>query len=883
MSKRLFLIDGNSFCYRAFYAIRVLTTSRGRPTNAIYGFIAMLNKIIKEKKPDYLAVTFDLAGPTFRHEKFKEYKIQRQPMPDDLIGQLPLIKKVIRGYNIPIFEKQGFEADDVLASLARKAADKSMDVYIVTGDKDALQLVDSHIKVYSPHKEAVIYDRKAVMERFGVGPDKMVEIMALAGDPTDNIPGVPGIGEKTAVSLIKEFGTLENVLANLDKIRSVKLQQALSEFAEQARLSKELATVNSDLALDVDFDELKVGNSNNEALRSLFKEFEFKSLLKDLTSGKQALKTDYRLISSKEEFGQFLDKLKKLDGVTLDFETTGKDPMRAEPIGISFSWEEQEAYYIPLEQSWLEKSDIFKKLKPVLEDKNIKKYGQNIKYEVIILANYGIDLKAVAFDTMVASYLLNPSKPNHSLDEVALEYLDYRMISLQELIGKGKNKLKMRDIALEKLSEYSCEDADITMRLKKVLEPKLKEKGLYGLFCDVEIPLIKVLARMELNGVAVDTEMLAVMSKTMQTSLERITSDIYGLAKGEFNINSPKQLSRVLFEKLKLPVIKRTKTGFSTDVRVLEKLAPKHPLPAALLEYRELSKLKSTYVDAFPQLINFRTQRVHTSFNQTIAATGRLSSSQPNLQNIPIRTQAGKEIRKAIIAGSADSVIVSADYSQIELRVLAHLSKDESLIEAFNKGLDIHNHTASLIFAVDPKDVTSQMRAIAKTVNFGINYGMSPYGLSKSLGIEIEKAEEFISSYFARYPKVKDYMTSQIKKARQTGFVTTILNRRRYIPGMDSSNRSIREFAERTAVNTPVQGTAADLIKVAMIEIDNALAERGLSAKMILQVHDELVFEAPKDELKKIEELVKEKMEGVISLKIPIKVKIKTGKNWFEA
>ncbi len=891
MPEKLFLIDGNSFCYRAFYAIRHLTTSRGRPTNAVYGFITMLNKIIKEEKPTYLAIAFDLPGPTFRHKKFENYKAQRKPMPDQLAEQMSSIKEVVEAYKIPIFEKKGFEADDVLATLARRAQAEGLDVYIATGDKDMLQLVNSWIKIYSPHKENLIYDREMVKQRYGVEPEKIVEIMALAGDSIDNVPGVPGIGEKTAIQLIKKFGTMENVLANIDKIKNPRLYQALKEFSEQARLSKELVTLNTNLSLDIDFAEVKIKEPDSKKLYRLFKELEFKSLLKELSSGIESSGADYRLVSSKKEFDRLFDKIRKLKEITFDFETTSQHPMKAEPVGISFCWEEGKAYYVSFNVSGqdgpfgqgLEPDYVFKTLKPILEDEKVKKYGQNIKYELIILSNLGIDLKGISFDTMVASYLLNPLESRHSLDEISLEYLDYKMISLKELLGKGKDRLNIKDVAVEKVCEYSCEDADITFRLKKVLEPKLQEKGLYKLFQEVEIPLIKVLARMEMNGVAIDAGILNTMSKRIEDALAKLTEDIYRLAGIEFNINSPKQLSEVLFKRLKLPVVKRTKTGVSTDVMVLAKLASMHQLPATLLEYRELAKLKSTYVDALPQLVNRRTGRLHTSFNQTVTATGRLSSSQPNLQNVPIRTETGREIRKAFVPGKATSVMVSADYSQVELRLLAHLSEDENLIKAFRKGLDIHTYTASLVFGTEEKDVTPQMRNTAKMVNFGINYGMSSYGLAKSLGIEIGQAEEFISSYFARYPKVKEYIASQIRKAKNSGYVTTILNRRRYIPEINSPNKSIREFAERTAINTPVQGSAADLIKVAMINIDSELVKKKLSARMILQVHDELVFEVPADELEKVKKLVKEKMEKVIPLKVPVKVDIKTGKNWFEA
>lgn len=882
MPKKLFLIDGNSFCYRAFYAIKELSTSKGQPTNAIYGFVTMLNKLIKEEKPDYLAVAFDLAGPTFRHKKYEEYKAGRKPMPDRLTSQFPLIKQILAAYDIPIFEKEGYEADDVLATIAKKVAKAPVEVYIATGDKDALQLIDDKVKVYSPHKDGIIYDRAGVRKRYGVEPEGMTEIMALMGDQIDNIPGVPGIGEKTAVELIHKFGSLEELLSSLDRVESQKRRELLSEFQDQARLSKELATVDRDVPLHLDLEGLKLAKPDTAELFRIFRELEFKRLLSEFAPREAKCAAHYRLVSSREEFDHLLKKLKGVEGFCLDFETTHRDPMKAELVGCAFSWKAREAYYVPLNIEGLEGDYVFGQLKPVFEDEKKEKYGQNIKYEFVLLTAMGIELRGIAFDTMVASYLLNPSKPNHNLDDISLEYLGHKMIALEELIGKGKDQLRIDQVDLKKVCEYACEDADITMRLKEILEGRLKEKDLYDLFLNVEMPLIEVLARMEMAGIAIDTRLLHKMSGDMERDLGRLTDEIYDIAGQEFNINSPKQLGRILFEKLRLPVIKRTKTGASTDVEVLAKLAKDHTLPRKLLEYRELAKLKSTYIDALPQLLNPKTGRVHTSFNQTVTATGRLSSSGPNLQNVPIRTETGREIRKAFVA-QVNSVLLSADYSQIELRILAHLSGDANLIRAFRDDLDIHTHTASLVFGVREADVTAQMRDQAKTVNFGINYGMSPYGLSKSLGIGIDEASNFIDAYFAKYPKVRDYIDQQIQDARSKGYVTTLLNRRRYIPEIKGENKSLREFAERTAMNTPVQGSAADLIKVAMIRIDKELRTRTLRTKMILQVHDELVFEVPKDEQGPVEELVKEKMEKVIELKVPIRVKTKVGRNWFEA
>ncbi len=883
--KTLFLIDGNSFCYRAFYAIRSLSTSKGQPTNAIYGFVAMLNKIIKEEQPQYLAIAFDLKGPTFRHKKFEEYKIHRKPMPDELSEQMPIIKEVIKAYNMPIFEKEGYEADDILATLAKKSEKEGYEVYIATGDKDMLQLVNSHIKIYNVHKEGLIYDEKKVKERYGVGPESMVDLIALMGDSSDNIPGVRGIGEVTAMQLIEKFGSLDKTLSNVEKIESDSLRKKLKEFREDAKLSRELATVDKDVPIEVDLDESRLKEPNRERLYELFKELEFKSLWKDYAPRGNELDGDYKLIDDDSGLKELIKELEKTREFALDFETTGTDPLLCEPVGVSFCWRDAEAYYVPIKDTGgsFDAKYVLSKLKDIFEDADKKKVGQNIKYEKALLANYGVRLNGIAFDTMVASYLLNPSKLNHNLDDIALEYLNFKMTPITDLLGKGKGKITMKEVGLEKIKRYCCQDSDATLRLKRILEPQLKEKNLDELFYDVEMPLIDCLADMELAGVAIDVKFLAKMSEDMDDELRKLTSEIYEMADCEFNINSPKQLSEVLFEKLQLPVVKRTKTGTSTDVEVLEALATVHALPASLLKYRELSKLKSTYIDALPALINPKTGRVHTSFNQTVTQTGRLSSSDPNLQNIPAKTEIGRQIRKAFIAGQANHVIMSADYSQIELRILAHFSGDKELLEAFKEDRDIHVHTASLVFGVSEDEVTQEMRSTAKTVNFGIIYGMSPYGLSKDLRIEPAKAKEFIDSYFERYGRVKVYIEDIIDEARERGYVTTILNRRRYIPEINSQNNSIRQFAERTAINTPIQGSAADLIKVAMINIYREIKEKKLESKMILQVHDELVFEAQKDEIDIMKELVKTKMEEVAKLKVPIKVQVKAGKNWLEA
>jgi len=879
---KLVLIDGNSLCYRAYYAIRGLTSSKGFPTNAIYGFVTMLNKIVEDNAPTHLAVAFDRKEPTFRHKKFKEYKITRKPMPDDLVGQIPYIKDVLKAYNIAAFELAGYEADDILATIAKKAAKKDFLTFIVTGDKDMLQLVNSNTMVCDTHKDDLIYDASKVEQRFGVGPDLIKDIMALMGDSTDNIPGIPGIGEKGAMELVKKFGTIENLLSSVDKVDSKSKRELLIEHAELAKMSKELATLDYDVPIEVDLDKLEVALPDKRRLLEIFKELNFKSLVNQLSTRKE-LDAAYKLIDSEAGFDKFFNDIKKVKEFALDFETTNADPMVAEPIGISFCWEEGKAFYVAFsEKGPLSKKNVFEKLRPLFENENIKKVGQNIKYEILILMNNGVDLKGIDFDTMVASYLLNPSKLNHNLEDISLEYLDHKMISITDLIGKGKKQISMKDVDIEAVSKYSCEDSDVTFRLKNILDKDMSEKGLSELFYNVEMPLVKVLAKMEFNGVCIDTDLMESLGKEMEGSLKKLEAEIYKIAGEEFNINSPKQLSVILYEKLKLPVVKKTKTGLSTDEWTLRRLAVRHELPNKLLSFRELAKLKSTYIDALPKLINPKTGRVHTSFNQTVTATGRLSSSEPNLQNIPIKTDLGKMIRKIFVPTDKKNLLLSCDYSQIELRVLAHLANDKTLIHAFQKGLDIHAYTASLIFGVREKDVDESMRNTAKTVNFGIVYGMSAFGLSSALEIDIEKAKNFIDSYFERYPRVKEYIEECIATARETGYVTTLMNRRRYIPDIDNADIRVRQFAERTAINTPIQGSAADIIKVAMLNIDKMLEEKGLSAKMTMQVHDELVFDVPEKELDKTRQIVKKCMEEVINLKVPIVAKASMGKNWLD-
>ncbi|MFA4991555.1 MAG: DNA polymerase I [Candidatus Omnitrophota bacterium] len=878
--EKLFLIDGNSYCYRAYYAIKDLRNSRGRPTNAVYGFLLMLRKLVDKERPDYLAVAFDLKGPTFRHKKFDQYKIQRKPMPDDLIEQMPLIKEVVSAYNIPIFEKEGFEADDILATIAKKVSGEGIKVYIVTGDKDMLQLVNDNVKVCNTHKEDLIYDIEMVKDRFmGLGPENVVDLIALAGDASDNIPGVRGIGEKTAIELLKEFNSLENLYKNLGKIKSDSRKKMLADHEQDAVMSKELATIDACVPIEIDVDKMSIKPPDSARLLKIFRELDFKAFAKEISANDSDVnkEADYRVISGQKDLDGFIELLRKQGDFVLDLETTSEDPMSAVPVGISFCWKSGEAYYINL----IELRNALKDLKPILENPSVKKTGQNIKYDKLVLMNHGVCLAGVDFDTMVASYLLNPSKLNHNLDDLAFEYLGHKKIPIEGLLGTGKNKITMDMVPIEKISAYCCEDSDVTFRLKGVFEKELFKKELDALFRDIELPLIDVLTDMEKNGVKIDTEFLKETSGTMEKELEKLIAYIYEIAGSEFNINSPKQLSEILFKRMGLPVLKKTKTGASTDMEVLSRLSLMHPLPKELLRYRELSKLKSTYVDALPELVNKKTGRVHTSFNQTVTATGRLSSSDPNVQNIPAKTEEGRRIRKAFI-GEKGNYILAADYSQIELRILAHLSGDEELLSAFKKDSDVHTHTASLIFNVKENEVTPQMRANAKTVNFGIIYGMSAFGLARNLGMDQGTAQDFIDSYFERYPRVKIYMEDKIEDARASGYVTTLFNRRRYIPEITAGSVREQQQAERIAINTPVQGSAADLIKIAMINVYGEMKKKNLKSLMTLQVHDELVFEAREDELEEMKRLVKKEMEGAVKLSVPIKVSVKCGENWLE-
>ncbi|HPA14460.1 MAG TPA: DNA polymerase I [Desulfobacterales bacterium] len=886
--KTIYLIDGSSYIHRAYHAIRGLSNSKGLPTNAVFGFTRMILKLIEDRTPEYVAVLLDARGPTFRHKMYKDYKANRPPMPDDMQIQLPYIREVMEGFNLPAIEIQGYEADDLIGTLARQAETDGFSVVMVTGDKDFMQLVTDQSIIWDPMKEKTT-DRHAIKESLGLEPPQVIDMMGLSGDSSDNIPGVPGIGQKTALDLIKTFGSLENLFEQVDKITAKKQKENLILHKDQAFLSRKLAKIDTSVPISFDPEQFKIKAPDKARLFHLFKALEFRQLQQSFSRLTDPNEKNYQVILDMDSLSSLIEQLQTAEVFAIDTETTSKDPMRAQLVGLSFSITPDQAFYIPCAHNYpgspeqLEIAEVLNRLKPVLENPGIKKVGQNIKYDWMVLFRHGVNLAGVMFDTMLASYLINPSKRAHSLEQIAMDFLDHRCITFQEVAGKGKNASFAR-VCLEKAVPYACEDADVTLKAYHVLWPILREIGLLELFEKVEMPLVRTLMDMEMRGVLVDTEKLQGLSKSFEYQLDQIEEKIYSIAGEQFNIKSSQQLGRILFEKLRLPVQKKTqkKTGNSTDVDVLTTLADHHELPALILRHRSLAKLKSTYADALIELINPETGRIHTSYNQTVTATGRLSSSEPNLQNIPIRTDEGREIRSAFIPQKGWSLI-SADYSQIELRILAHYSNDRILIQAFMDNEDIHTRTATEVFQLPSSLITPELRRQAKVINFGIIYGMSPYGLSRELGISQKMAKTYIDKYFARYNGVKEFIDRAIEDARETRKTSTLLNRIRLLPDIDSPHKNVRLFAERTAVNTPIQGTAADLIKLAMINVHAAFNERSLKAAMLLSVHDELVFEVPPEEMDEVKKLVKEIMEGVWRLKVPLRVNIACGKNWAEA
>ncbi len=884
--KTLFLIDGSSYIYRAYHGIRSLSTRSGFPTNAIFGFANMVLKVLRDHNPTYAAMVLDAPGPTFRHEMYPEYKANRPPMPEDLVVQMPRIDDVIAAFKLPAIRIQGVEADDIIATLARKYAGEVDRVVIISSDKDLMQLVGGNVVMLDTMKDHWV-DEKAVFEKFGVEPSRVVHVQALMGDSSDNIPGLPGVGPKTAGKLIAQFGSVEELLERHLEVGG-KLGDKLPEQAEALRSSLSLVTLKDDIPLEKVLDDLALSGLDTQAVRELFEELEFVKLANELAPRESLGREGYRTVTTNEELDQLAARLQGVDRFAFDTETDSRDPMRASLVGISFSWAEGEAAYIPLDHRYLgapiqlTPQVVKKKLGPLLADPDKKKIGQNIKYDLKVLHRAGWEVRGISFDTMIASWLNSPDRRSHGLDEIASELFGHTMITYKALTKRGREQVTMVEVPVDEASTYACEDADVTFRALEPLDSGLEEKELVTLFHEVEMPLVAVLNNMEMAGVLLDTGMLSGISSELGERLRDLEARIHEEAGHPFNINSPRQLAQVLFTELGLPPVKKTKTGYSTNDEVLLELSEKHHLPAMIRDFRSVTKLKSTYVDALPKLIHPETGRVHTSFNQTATSTGRLSSSDPNLQNIPIRTAEGRRIREAFVAPEG-TVLLSADYSQIELRILAHLSGDQSLVEAFRNGEDIHNQTACQVLGAQAQDVEPELRRRAKVINFGIIYGMSAYGLSKELGVSPGEAAGIIDEYFEAYSGVRDFTARIVEQARETGFVQTLLNRRRYLPELTSNNPNTRQYGERMAVNTPIQGSAADLIKVAMLRVHEGLAREVPGARMLLQVHDELVFEVPEGQTQEASSFVSGIMEGVMELEVPLIVDVGWGPNWAKA
>lgn len=886
----VYVIDANSLIFQVFHAIPQMTSPQGEPVNALFGFVRDMLYLMQQKQPTYLFCAFDMSGPTFRHELYADYKVHRAEMPDELVPQYPGIRRAVQALGIPLLELPGFEADDILATLARTANELGGECYLVTADKDCRQLITERVKIYNVRKDQ-IYDAAALEADWGIRPDQVVDFQALVGDAVDHVPGVPLIGPKIARELLQKYGTLDSVLDHAGEVSGAKRKQNLLEGRDQALLSRKLVRLDQHAPISVDWTHGRVGGFDLSTVQKLFVEFGFHRFSEqlrelNLAEAPPAWTTDYRTIATPEAFAAFLEDLKRQTRFSFDTETTALSPTQADIVGYSFAWKPGEAFYLPVRapegEPRLDPDATLAALRPVLENRAIGKVGQNIKYDMIVLRTAGAELQGVEFDTMVASYLLDAGERNHNLDELAQRYLNHANIKIKELIGAGKQQKRMDEVPVAAITEYAGEDADVPLRLEPILAEKLGASDLTELFETLELPLIDVLVELEHNGIRVDVERLAQLSSQYGERLAALEAEVYELAGHPFNIASPKQLQQVLFEEQKLPVLSKTKTGASTDADVLEELAQVHPLPAKIIEYRQFSKLKNTYVDALPQLVNPRTNRVHASFNQSVTATGRLSSSDPNLQNIPIRTESGREIRSAFLPGREDWQLLAADYSQIELRVLAHFSGDETLCAAFEADEDIHALVASQVYGVPLGEVTGGMRRTAKAVNFGVIYGQSPFGLAKTLNISQEEAAKFINGYFDRYPGVEEFLTKILVDCRAKGYVSTVLGRRRAIRGIRPEAGRQRNLPERTAINTVIQGSAADLIKLAMIAIHRRLRRESLATKMLLQIHDELIFEVPPDELDAMAHLVAEEMAGVRELAVPLKVDVKLGRNWAE-
>ncbi len=905
----LVLFDGNAIVHRAYHAFgptryrqaTPLTVSRtGEVVSAVYGFVLMLLKVLSELKPTHYAIAFDKKGPTFRHQLFDQYKANRPPTPDELLSQIERVKQLVEAFRIPLFEIDTYEADDVLGTLSQQSSQQGIDTVIVTGDADTMQLVSPRVKVLYPKpgrtfSDTMLYDEEAVSEKYGVGPEHITDLKGLVGDPSDNIPGVPGIGGKTAASLIQQFGTVEEIYAHIDEVNPPRLQEILRQNEALARQSKELATIVTRTPVALNLDDCRVSQYDRNQVAELFRELEFISLLSKLPgveaeSGSVEVEAgppggDYRIVATTEALDELLKRLSAAGSFAFDTETTGLNPMLAQLVGISLAIDPGEAYYIPVghvildEITQLPLEQVINRLRPLLEKAEVAKMAHNGKYDMTVLAECGVAVSGLTFDTMIAAYLLG--EKSLGLKALSFSKLGIEMTPISALIGRGAKQLSMSQIDIKQTADYACADADMTLRLAGLLEKGLKEQGLWQLFAGVEMPLVPVLLLMERNGVALDTGILRDMSRNLGEQVAGLEEQIYSQAGHEFNINSPQQLGRVLYDELQLPTTRRGKSRYSTEATVLEEFRKDYPIVGDILQYRQLTKMKSTYIDTLPGLVNPKTGRIHTSFNQTRTATGRLSSSEPNLQNIPVRGDLGGQVRQAFIAPQG-SYLLAGDYSQIDLRALAYLSQDTGLLSAFEHDEDIHAATAAQIYGVEASRITPDMRRLAKTVNFGVIYGMSDYGLEQATELSREEASQFIAAYFEKYPGVRQYLDSTKEQARTTGYVQTLLGRRRFIPDINSSNRQVREAAERMAINMPVQGTSADIIKVAMINLHRDMVKRKLESKMLLQVHDELVFEVPEAEMEVMRRLVPEVMSAAVELSIPLKVDIKEGKNWGE-
>ncbi len=884
--KEIYLIDGSAYIYRAYHAIAPLNNSKGLPTHAVYGFTTILRRIMREREPRHLAVAFDTRGKVFRHRIYPDYKANRPPMPDDLAVQIPYIRKMVRAYNLPILEHDDMEADDLIASVTARLGGARCRIIIVSGDKDLLQLVSEHVVMWDPMSDRTM-DPASVRKKYGLDPDHLLDYFALTGDSSDNIPGVPGVGPKTALKLISRFNDLENLYRHVDELKASRMKERLIAHRQDAFLSRDLIRLHLEAEVPEQPEAYQVGGPDPERLRELLTELEFFSLLKADVPPARVDTAGFSLVRTREELDALVNRLSSAPYLVVDTETTSLDPLSAELVGISLCVDTDEAWYIPcghqdeggnLAAGQFALDEIISALRPFLENEKLPKIGHNLKFDWAVLAagqNGGIRLRGPLYDTMVAAWLLDPGRRTYKLDDLCLEH-DIRMTSFAEVVDGDKRADSFTRVDLERARDYSCEDVYGARCLFESQKPRLEELDLWSLFADLETPLIPVLAGMEHRGIIVEAEMLAGLSREFGAKLTALEQEIHQLAGRKFNIKSTQQLGQVLFDELKLPRGRKTKTGYSTDVKVLERLSHHHDLPRLVLTYRNLAKLKSTYVDKLRKQVNPQSGRVHTSFNQCGTATGRLSSSNPNLQNIPIRTEDGRRIRAAFVA-PAGSSLVSADYSQIDLRVLAHYSGDKSLLDAFRRGEDVHGRTAAEIFFVAPQLITPEMRRVAKTINFGIVYGMSSFGLSSQLNISRKEAQTFIDRYFDHYQGVRRFMDSIVEQARSDGYVSTLLGRRRLLPDITHRNRSRREFAERTAINMPIQGTAADIIKLAMLEVDRQLREQNLEARMVLQIHDELVLEVMDREVDRVCSLLKKAMENVLELDVPLVVHFSTG------